>query len=433
MKKTFENKIKDKFNNENELLFERVTGSRLYGTSFELGEHPFWEDYESDWDFRGVFMVDPAVKLMLPPFNRFEENIAGTEYDIEYYEIEKVFKESIKNNPNFMDLIFGGDESLIGITEKGRYILDHKDHFLSNKLAYSFKGFAESQLTRMKNHKKWFVRYPDIYDVEKTLREAYQNKDTDFDTISFHFSGSIAAKLTNELANDKKAKSATTFEEMIEKYFANKSYDIKKYMKPLIFEYLSLYKMGSGLQVDIDEQVQDYLMNHATFKKKNESLYFLYDGGDGALLNERAIKPSLTKKPNLSNPITFMMHFDFTTFKSKSEDIKSLWKWKVERNGRRSELEERFGYDTKHAMHTYRLLDGAIETFETGTYKPELSGSRLTEAKEILSGKLTYDEVLGEADVKIKKLLGMAKKGIFKPYADTKLLNKIYMEVLYSK
>lgn len=432
MKLHFDEKITDEFGNNNSMLFERVTGSRLYGTSFEKGEHPFWEDYESDWDYRGVFMVDPKTKLMLSPFNRYEENIKRTEFDIEYYEIEKVFKESIKNNPNFMDLLFGHEESLVGSTEKGRYLLEHKDLFLSNKIAYAFKGFAESQLTRMKNHKKWFVRYPDIYDVENTLKEAYVNGDIDFDTISFHFSGSIASMLTLETANNKKFKSSTIFSEMLIKYFSNKSYNVSDYMKPLIYNYISLYNMGTGLAVEINEDVKSFLHNHSTFKKKNESLYFIYEGGDGVLLNERAIHHTLTHKPNLNNPIKYMMHFDFTNFKSKTEDIKSLWKWKVERNSKRSDLEERFGYDVKHAMHTYRLLDGAIETFENGTYTPKLTGRRLEEAKGILSGHLTYEEMLGEADVKMNTLIALGKRGIFQAQPDTKKLNAIYMEIINS-
>lgn len=432
MKTRFDKIITDEFGNENSMLLERVTGSRLYGTSFEKGEHPFWDDYESDWDYRGIFMVDPNVKLMLSPFNKYSENIKRDEFDIEYYEIAKVFKEGIKNNPNFMDLLFAGEDSLLGVSEQGRYLLDNKDVFLSNKLAFAFKGFAESQLTRMKNHKKWFVRYPDIYDVEKTIKEAFNNNDIDHDAISFHFSGALAASISLETATNKKVKSFTPFNEMLAKYFANKTYDVSLYMKPLIYKYISLYSMGSGLSVDIDERVKDELHNHTTFKKKNESLFFVYEGGDGVLLNERAIHHTLTHKPNLNNPIKYMMHFDFTTFRSKSEDIKSLWKWKIERNENRSELEERFGYDTKHAMHTYRLLDGAINTFKEGTYIPELTGSRLQEAKDVLSGNFTYEEVLAEADAKINILMDLSKKKIFQPQPDTKTLNRIYLEIINS-
>jgi len=40
--------------------------------------------------------------------------------------------------------------------------------------------------------------------------------------------------------------------------------------------------------------------------------------------------------------------------------------WKKERNPKRAELEERFGYDTKHALHLVRLLRMSLEILTTG-------------------------------------------------------------------
>lgn len=429
--KHFKKEITDEYGNVNEMLFERVTGSRLYGTSFELGEHPFWDDYESDWDYRGLYVVDPTLKLMLPPFNKFEKTMKLPEDDIEYYELEKFFLEALKNNPNYMDLLFGDEDSLIGTSERGRYLLDNKDLFLSNKLGNSFNGFAMSQLTRMKNHKKWFTQYPDIYDVQKKITEAFKNKHIDYDSISTHFSGSLASLLSDQDKNKKKEKSDMPFEVMLDTYFKNVNYDINKYMKPKIYGYLHMYE--NGAPVNMDQSMIHFLHNNSTFKKKNESIYFVYSGQESVLLSQYAIRNQLKHRPDTQKPFKYLMHVDFTTFKSRTEEIKDLWKWKVERNNRRSELEERFGYDVKHAMHVYRLLDGAIETFENGTYTPRLSGNRLIEAKSILSGHLTYDEVMAEAQAKMKVLRNLGKKGIFPERPDEKKLNSIYMEIISSK
>ena len=427
--KDFKRNIVDEFNNENEMLFERITGSRLYGTSFEIGEHPFWDDYESDWDYRGLYFVKPELKIMLPPFNKYEKTMKLPEDDIEYYELEKFLIEAIKNNPNYMDLIFGDEQSLIGATKKGQLILDNKELFLSNKLGGSFNGFAQSQLTRMKNHKKWFTQYPDIYDVQNKITEAFNNKHIDYDTISTHFSGSLASKLSDEDSNGKKEKSDMPFETMMNTYFKNVTYDINKYMKPKIYDYLHMYDNGNPLPMD--EKMIHFLHNNSTFKKKNESIYFVYNGEGGVLLNSYAIKNNLKHKPDTKKPFKFLMHVDFTTFKSRTEEIKDLWKWKVERNSRRSELEERFGYDVKHAMHVYRLLDGGIDTFKEGTYTPRLHGNRLAEAKSILAGELTYDEVMAEAQIKMKTLKELSLKGVFPKNPNEKKINEIYMSILF--
>ena len=127
--KEYKNTITDSHGHENTMLFERVTGSRLYGTNYELGEHPFWDDYESDWDFRGVYVVDPEIKIMMPPFNKYDPHITIEGIDSENYELEKFMFESMRNNPNYMDLLFANNNSLIGINDSVRILLDNKDLF----------------------------------------------------------------------------------------------------------------------------------------------------------------------------------------------------------------------------------------------------------------------------------------------------------------
>lgn len=429
--KTFLPKITDDFGNEGEVLFERMTGSRLYGTSYEMGEHPFYPDYVSDWDFRGVFMIPVRTKMLLPPFNKYSENIKLDEYDSEMYEIGKFFKEAMKNNPNHMDLLFGDDKSLIGCSNKGRIILDNKDHFLCEDIISSFIGFANSQLTRIKNHNRWHTRYPDIYDVQNTISEAYKNRHIDFNLISNFFSGSLASFLTNESATDKKMKGSMNIDEFIQHYFSSKSYNVYDYMKPHALSYLSLTH-NDGFKVrEIGEYELGFIKERACFHKKNESLYFLYPNGKGIFAENGTIYPSSPVKPSSNDPIKFIMTFDYTAFKSKQDDIKDLWRWKIERNPKRAILEEKFGYDVKHGMHTYRLLDSAILVCETGTYTPRLSGDKLQNAKDILAGHWSYQELLNEADKKIKTLNEHKKKKSLPNQLDLKLLSDIYNSLIF--
>ena len=74
----------------------------------------------------------------------------------------------------------------------------------------------------------------------------------------------------------------------------------------------------------------------------------------------------------------------------------NYWTWKKNRNAYRSELEEQYGYDTKHAAHLVRLLRMGAEALETGrlnVFRPD--------AQELLSirhGAWTYDEVVEYAE-----------------------------------
>ena len=66
--------------------------------------------------------------------------------------------------------------------------------------------------------------------------------------------------------------------------------------------------------------------------------------------------------------------------------------WRKNRNPARAELERRYGYDTKHAMHLLRLLKMGTEILETGqvqVYRPDREW-----LAAVRNGLLTYEELL---------------------------------------
>lgn len=104
---------------------------------------------------------------------------------------------------------------------------------------------------------------------------------------------------------------------------------------------------------------------------------------------------------------------------------KQYWEWKENRNEARSELEEKYGYDTKHAMHLVRLLRMGIEA---------LRGDGIIvkrpDAEELLAirdGAWTYEEVLAYAadmDLKSKE---MYKNTVLRKKPNLKTAAKILM------
>ena len=75
---------------------------------------------------------------------------------------------------------------------------------------------------------------------------------------------------------------------------------------------------------------------------------------------------------------------------------KHYWDWKNNRNEVRGEMEEKFGYDTKHAMHLVRLLRMGLEALRDG----EIVVKR-PDAEELLAirnGSWTYEEVVNYAE-----------------------------------
>lgn len=66
--------------------------------------------------------------------------------------------------------------------------------------------------------------------------------------------------------------------------------------------------------------------------------------------------------------------------------------WQTERNAARAELERRYGYDTKHAMHLVRLMRMGLEILQTGEL--EVRRKDAAELSEIRDGALDYEALL---------------------------------------
>lgn len=66
--------------------------------------------------------------------------------------------------------------------------------------------------------------------------------------------------------------------------------------------------------------------------------------------------------------------------------------WRRDRNPARAELEARYGYDTKHAMHLLRLLRTGEEILREGVVRVKRPDA--VWLKSVRNGALTYDEVI---------------------------------------
>ncbi len=83
-------------------------------------------------------------------------------------------------------------------------------------------------------------------------------------------------------------------------------------------------------------------------------------------------------------------------YRAKKQEWDNYQGWLVNRNRARSELEAKFGYDTKHAMHLVRLLRMCREILETGNVtvkRPDRD-----ELLAIRAGAWTYEQLVAWAD-----------------------------------
>lgn len=88
----------------------------------------------------------------------------------------------------------------------------------------------------------------------------------------------------------------------------------------------------------------------------------------------------------------------YNAYQSLLADYQAYETWKKERNPKRQELEVRYGYDTKHAMHLYRLFYEAEELLTTGRLELPLKEDVRDFLVGVRQGKIPYDNVVSFAE-----------------------------------
>lgn len=115
-------------------------------------------------------------------------------------------------------------------------------------------------------------------------------------------------------------------------------------------------------------------------------------------------------------------------------ETKTAWdnyiSWFNNRNPKRKDLEDRFGYDTKCAMHLFRLMYEGKELLLTGKIAFPLE--QRDELIEIRNGKYTYDEVIEKASCLEKEFETWYQQSVLPHGPDWKRLETLYFNLVMS-
>jgi predicted nucleotidyltransferase len=79
------------------------------------------------------------------------------EYDINIYNIVKYFQLVMENNPNMIDSLFTAQNHVIQCTKLANHVRDNRKLFLHKGCWHKFRGYAYSQMHKMK------IKEPDIH------------------------------------------------------------------------------------------------------------------------------------------------------------------------------------------------------------------------------------------------------------------------------
>ena len=441
-----------KFNHngtEYELMFLTLAGSHLYGNS-----RP-----ESDWDYRGVFISPPETKLGLigsveqlegiEVFNSLTE--AGLELnetdDIVLYELNRFCQLALDNNPNIMDMLchnYKNDKFSIYKSDKGEKLLESKDLFMSTKLKHTFSGYAMAQLKRIKGHNKWITEFPDTDAVIRFTRYMFEQDRIDFNWICDNFGGNVAENVTGETAQKNTKKNCVSWGEFVTMiaYMSNGDRFIENYRLPQLIDYCHPKDLkGKSLSMNSDVgsitnfeghsnfhmiELKDFLIEKASFRTLSPSMLVVYTNGNGLFSKEGNLKAN---DPETIGEFVCLLSVDQMNYKSDKDHIKKMWHWKCNRNEKRGTLEEKFGYDTKHASHLVRLMEGCKDTLSTGVYEPTLSGDRLKLVNDVRDGVYTYEWVVEYAEKLDNQLTDIYNSSGLQKKPNYKKVNKLVLDL----
>ena len=115
-------------------------------------------------------------------------------------------------------------------------------------------------------------------------------------------------------------------------------------------------------------------------------------------------------------------------YRSKSEEWEAFQTWQRHRNAARHELEAKFGYDTKHAMHLVRLLRMAGEMLRTGEVIVERPDR--DELLAIRDGAWTYEQLLDWAKAQEAELERLYPSSSLPREPDRKRIDSLCREVI---
>jgi predicted nucleotidyltransferase len=353
-------------------IFYGVLGSRAYGLHNE----------NSDYDYRGVCIAPKEYNFGLLNFEQQDSK----DPDNTVFDIKKFFKLALECNPNIIEYLFLEDENVITTSDRWERIVEQRNIFMSKRAKHRYLGYAFSQLKRVKSHKHWL-----LHPIEsKPTRAEFGLPDST--SLSKELIGSIDMVIKDTLKDN------------LEVILSDAADNIAKIN---IRNYVEF-----DLRELLDEAFADFVYP-TTFNKLINKLDVMVALGENHFTEE--IMAIYTKEK---------MH------DSAMNNWKQYQNWLNTRNPARAELEAKFGFDTKHVGHVFRLLIQGEQILKEGTLNVRLKPDDKEFVLAIKNGKYNYDEVLLMAEQKMEGFEELYKTSKLPHSPDFNKANALLVETI---
>ncbi len=370
---------------EKNTIYVTLHGSQAYGLANQF----------SDTDVKGIAIPPREVEYHL--YHRFDQaenhpslekrlehlkNPANPKFESTVYSLRKFFLLAAEVNPNIIELLWTEPKDHFVFESPMEKIIANRDMFLSNKARYTFAGYAMAQAKKIERHRKWIV----LGEVLPPNREDFglpSEAPKGLDDIHGFIKSKVEQWNLNQFPLDEMQRNE---------------------LKDTLWEVLTNM---TGQEISVANWPDRYAEG-IIYRMKEEF--------------------------NLKDDVVNYIHAERAY--SKAKQVYESWvSWKKERNPARRALEEKSGYDTKHASHLVRLMRMGYEILSEGKVLVNRVGIDADELLSIKNGGWTFDQVMEFKDDMERKLDAeyLRQKGAaVKPLPNTvdkDKLNKFYHEI----
>lgn len=320
----------------------------------------------SDLDIKGV-AIPPAEYFH--GFDKHFEQAESKDPDMVIYDIRKFFKLAADCNPNIIEVLWVDESDIRLVTPAGRKLIDARELFLSKKARHTFSGFAASQARRIRGHRRWLLN---PLKAPPTRAEFGLPERTVIPRDQLEAAQSaIAKKLTTWNLDDMSG--------------IDRAERIR--LQTLLAE------MMAEMSVTADTQYA-------------------------------AAARSIGYDEN------FIRILDLERqYKARKTEWEQYQNWIATRNPARAEMERKFGYDLKHAVHLKRLTTMCREILETGRVVVKRVHDR-EELMAIRNGAWTYDKLMEWFDKEDAAMNDVCKTSTLRHSPDRPVLDALCAEIV---
>ena len=320
----------------------------------------------SDLDIKGVAI--PPREYFLGFAQRFEQ-AESKDPDAVIYDVRKFMSLAADCNPNIIEVLWTDPADHLKVTPAAERLLDAREAFLSRNAKHTFSGYAIAQLKRINAHHRWLRNPP----TAPPTRAEY----------------GLPARTV--IPKDQLPAAESAVRKRIDEWN------------------LDLSALDVATRLDIENKIADHLtaigVNDA--ERWNRAARSVgYDENFIHLLDKERV---------------------YTT---RLREWGQYQTWKATRNPVRAEIEARWGYDCKNAMHLVRLLRMCREILEMGRVIV-----RRPDREELLAirhGAWTYERLVEWADAEDKALDEVAARSPLPRSPDRARLDALCVSIVES-